>query len=101
MFYFASNQIVKDLRRRTSDPPRKTREGKPIRCRPRKPKWTWPAKRGKTTSINFWGIWKNYIERAQRWKYAVLLALQKGGPTACLTLRHTGTEPVRLYCHQL
>jgi hypothetical protein len=33
-FKFASNQIVKDLRRRTSDPYVK---GKPIRCRPRKP----------------------------------------------------------------
>ena len=54
-FYFASNQIVKDLRRQTSDPLSKPTE-RLIRCRPRKPKWIWFAEHGKTASINSWGI---------------------------------------------
>jgi hypothetical protein len=46
-FYFASNQIVKDLRRQTSDPMKENQIATGLERR---------NGHGKTTSINFWGI---------------------------------------------
>lgn len=71
MIYFASNQIVKELRRRTRDRLRKL-----ARYRPRKPFWARPTYSRKSHPEKPWGSPKDLSE-------AVRLNLRKGGPT-CL-----------------